>query len=122
MLVLLHHLEAWNTFATVYNLSKIAEIRLYKPEWAHAIRSSFYLIATKVQPELDVCRAWVEELKRAWYTMTFGGEEGLGGLVEAGEGLDADKMLDEWGEDFVVLGENVWRRQRDALKRKGWAE
>ncbi|KAF8429042.1 hypothetical protein EV426DRAFT_206655 [Tirmania nivea] len=120
VLILLHHLENWNTFATVYNFSRIANIRLYKPEWAHAIRSSFYLIATKVQPELDVCKAWVEELKRAWYAMTFGGEEGLGGLVEAGEGLNVDKMLDEWGEEFVVLGENVWKRQRDALKRKGW--
>lgn len=122
VLILLHHLEAWNTFATAYNLSKIANIRLYKPEWAHAIRSSFYLIATKVQPELDVCKAWVEELKRAWYTMTFGGENGLGGLVEAGEGLNVDKMLEEWGEEFVMLGENIWKTQRDALKRKGWVE
>ena len=122
MLILLHTLEAWNTFVTVYNFSKIANIRLYKPERAHGIRSSFFLMATKVQPELDVCRAWVEELKRAWYTMTFGGEEGLGDFVQAGEGLNVDKMLDEWGEEFLVLGENVWRRQRDALKRKGWVK
>jgi len=122
MLVLLHQFETWNTAATVYNFSRFANIRLYKPEFAHAIRSSFYLIATKVQPELDVCQAWVEELKRAWYTMTFGGEEGLGRMVEAGEGIDVDKMLDEWGGEFIMLGEEVWKRQRDALKGRGWVE
>ncbi|KAF8442745.1 hypothetical protein BGX38DRAFT_1095898, partial [Terfezia claveryi] len=122
MLIVLHNLEVWNTFATVYNFSRIANIALYKPEWSHAIRSSFYLIATNVQPELDVCKVWVEELKQAWYTMTFGGEEGLGSLVEVGEGLNLDTMLDEWGDEFAVLGQNVWKRQLDALKRKGWVE
>jgi len=122
MLILLHHLEAWDTATTVYNFSRFANIRLYKPKLAYGIRSSFYLIATKVQPELDVCQAWIEELKRGWYTMTFGGEGGLGGLVEAGEGIDVDKMLDEWGGEYIMLGEDVWRTQRDALKRKGWVE
>lgn len=122
MLIVLHNLESWNTFATVYNLSRIANITLYKPEKCHAIRSSFHLIATNVQPELEVCKVWVEKLKQAWYTMTFGGEEGLGSLVEVGEGLNVDTILDEWGEEFVVLGQNVWKRQLDALKRKGWVE
>ena len=122
MLILLHHLDSWNTATTVYNFSRFATIRLYKPELAYGIRSSFYLIATKVQPELDVCQAWIEELKRAWYTMTFEGEEGLGGLVEAGEGIDVDKMLDGWGGEYIMLGEDVWRRQRDAMKQKGWVK
>lgn len=122
MLILLHHLENWFTFATIYNFSRFAQVDLYKPSRAHMFRSSFYLMVTGVRPEEEVCRKWVGELREAWYAMTFGGEEGLGGMVEMGEGMDVDEMLRVWGEEFVRKGDNVWRTQRDAMKRQGWAE
>ncbi|KAF8471770.1 hypothetical protein BDZ91DRAFT_716495 [Kalaharituber pfeilii] len=120
MLVLLHNLESWNAFVTVYKFSKFACVKFHKPKRVHAIRSSFYLVATKVQPLFEACTSWVEELKRSWYAMTFGGEAGLGSLVEAGEGLEVQNLLEEWGDTFIELGEEVWRTQRDALKEKAW--
>lgn len=122
ILVSLRHLENWNTFATIYKFTKFSTVSLYKPACHYAIRSGFYLLARDVQPELAECKDWVEELKRAWYHMTFEGLHGFGDYVDAGENLDVDEVLNEWGEDFLMMGENVWRRQRDALRTKGWAD
>ena len=120
IMVWLRHLEYWNTFVTIYRFTKISTVSLYKPTRQYALKSGFYLLARNVQPELGECKDWVEELKRTWYQMTFEGLHGLGNPVDAGENLDLDKVLNEWGEDFLIMGENVWRIQRDALKMKGW--
>ena len=122
ILVSLRHLECWNTFATIYKFTKFSTVSLYKLTCHHAIRSGFFLLARNVQPEQEECKGWIEELKRAWYQMSFEGPHGFGEAVNAGEGLGVDEILNEWGEDFLVMGENVWSRQRDALRWKGWAD
>ncbi|KAI5808635.1 hypothetical protein DFH27DRAFT_522059 [Peziza echinospora] len=116
VLILLHRLEKWNTFITVYRFSKFANVRLFKPKTAFGTKSSFYLVGTNIQPENEVCKSWVEEMRQNWYTMTFGGENGFGAEVEAGAGLEVEEVLKDWGEAYVELARNIWQIQNEALK------
>lgn len=80
--MLLHKIEAWNTVELLYAISQFSPVQVFKPEKKHGIRSSFYLIARKVQPNTEAAILTIASWKRAWWHATFGGENGTGGTSD----------------------------------------
>lgn len=119
MVVLMHGADHWDTVALLYRFDKFADIRLFKPLAAHRNRSSFYLVANNIKPELAA--PWVEHLKECWYRTTFGGEDGLGGHVDIEEDLDVDLVLKEFGPRLIEMGSELWRIQKEALESWDWS-
>ncbi|RPA91504.1 hypothetical protein L873DRAFT_1714037, partial [Choiromyces venosus 120613-1] len=118
MLVLLHRVEQWNTVSLMYRFSQFADISLFKPKSAHATRSSFYLIATRVRP--DRAAPWVSHLRHCWAGLTFGGEEGRGMPLDDAEDLEVEDVLRVFGGRLISLGHEIWEAQRDALSSSKW--
>jgi hypothetical protein len=125
IIILCHKLEAWHTTHLVFNLSRFANIRLHKPNTSHKTRSSFYLIATHVQPEIEAARRTVERWKRAWRRTTFWGSK----LAEDDEGEDpavvasedrVEDVLEVFGQRLIQLGRPIWKMQANAIQSSKW--
>ncbi|KAI5843366.1 hypothetical protein DFP73DRAFT_551715 [Morchella snyderi] len=119
MIVLLHGADHWDTVGMMYRFSKFSDIHLFKPKAAHRNRSSFYLVANNIKPELAA--PWVEHLKDCWYRSTFHGEAGLGEAVDIDEDLDVEVVLKEFGEKLIEMGTELWRIQKEALESWDWS-
>ncbi|KAH7349226.1 hypothetical protein BKA66DRAFT_431577 [Pyrenochaeta sp. MPI-SDFR-AT-0127] len=74
IVALLHKLDAWDTVALLHTLSKFSSLRLFKPRKKHAIRSSFYVVAERMQPESLCFLTAIATWKKEWYTATFGSD------------------------------------------------
>ena len=51
MIVLLHRVELWTSVSLLYKFSRFSSLMLFKPTAGHAKRSSFYMVATKIDPQ-----------------------------------------------------------------------
>lgn len=125
MIILCHRLEAWHTTNLIYKFSRFSNIRVHKAKTSHQVKSSFYLIATKVQPESEEARRAVERWKRAWRRTTFWGSE----LAEEEDGKDptivdggdrVEDVLEAFGGRLIELGRPVWRLQANAIQNSWW--
>lgn len=117
LVMLLHKIEVWDTTELLHLFSRFSSIWLFKPWRKHAIRSSFYLVATDVRPETSAAKSAVETWKRAWQRATFGGEEGTGEKkTMAGEAY-VQSVLDQFGRRLIELGRPIWEIQADALSK-----
>lgn len=114
LIILLHKLESWDTMMLVREFAAFATIDLFKPVKAHAIRSSFYMIAKDVQPQSMEARLALKRYRELWHRATFGngGEFGEDEVTE-----DVATVLEEFGPRLVELGREVWRLQADALEK-----
>jgi 23S rRNA U2552 (ribose-2'-O)-methylase RlmE/FtsJ len=116
MIVLLHKVEAVDTVSLLYTFSKFSEVKLFKPTKHHAKRSSFYMIATKIQSQHREAVLAVEQWKRQWRIATFGTdsecEEEFGMACS-----EVERMLEEFGEELIRLGREVWATQSSALRK-----
>lgn len=118
MMVLLHKVESWDTVCLLHSFSKFSDVRVFKPKLGHQKRSSFYMIAQKVQTGSQEATAAVQEWKRQWKIATFSGDEEYRKFAHdsASVGsLGVHELLEEFGATLVKLGEDVWRIQADAL-------
>ena len=114
LIAVLHKPESFDTTEILRLLSGFSDIALFKPGKAHAKRSSFYMVAKNVRPQMAVkiVEAWKEE----WRIATLG-------LYNEYEGLtrrsveDTRVMLDQFGEELVELGRPVWLTQAKALEK-----
>ena len=103
--------------------SRFSEIELFKPERAHATRSSFYMIAKKVDTEKESFKLALKYFQDVWYQATFGGKDGLG---DAFIGADDDEaavmmLLTDFGAELSKLGRKIWSIQAKALSRSPYA-
>ncbi|KAI9880240.1 MAG: hypothetical protein M1830_004584 [Pleopsidium flavum] len=114
LIILLHKLETWHSMMLVRSFSTFAAVELFKPAKAHAIRSSFYMIAKNVQPQSMEAKAALEQYKRLWRRATFGDEVGVDD-DEATEEVAA--VLEEFGPRLTELGLSIWTVQAEALER-----
>ncbi|KAL2040578.1 hypothetical protein N7G274_006557 [Stereocaulon virgatum] len=133
-IMLLHKPEMWQTMRLLRIFDEIATIRLFKPAKTHATRSSFYLIATNVNPELTVAVEAVAEWKTAWKEATFPDNVDDHNDTEQNDihmGKNAEEtdeqneeevseLLESFGERLIELSEHVWRIQKDALEEAPW--
>jgi 23S rRNA U2552 (ribose-2'-O)-methylase RlmE/FtsJ len=118
LVLLLHRVETWETLCILRTFNSFADIRLFKPYKAHAIKSSFYLIARNVRPEHVEAVKAVAEWKRVWYDLTFDISEDKTSCQLTGQEIHQDvvTVLEEFGPRLIELGRPIWRMQAKALR------
>ncbi|KAK3900374.1 hypothetical protein C8A05DRAFT_36003 [Staphylotrichum tortipilum] len=129
MVILLHKADAWASVLLMYTFATFSDhLRLFKPQNAHRMRSSFYLVATGVRQGCEAAVEAVRQWKAKWRMATFGvgdgGEEGLGEgeleVLESGGEEKAKAVLQEIGPALVRMAEPVFAIQAEALRNASW--
>lgn len=69
-----------------------ASIRLFKPTKVHAKRSSFYMVATRVDSRSPQAVKAIEEWRETWKIATFGTDEEFKEVIRASE-ADVEDVL-----------------------------
>ena len=128
IVVLLHKIDSWDTVLTLRAFDLFASIALFKPLAAHKARGSFYLIAKNVQPHHQDALVAIQDWTKAWKDATFHALTGEGredvfpgnGNESTALGRYVTKVMDEFGERLVTLGENAWKIQEEAIRKSAW--
>lgn len=110
LVILLHRLDYWDSVQLLHTFSGFSNIQLFKSANHHAIRSSFYLVATNVQPKSPAAAAAIETWKRAWSSATFDFRR------EESTTEEAAICLNAFGETLIRLGTPIWKIQLEALR------
>ncbi|KAJ9608352.1 hypothetical protein H2200_007340 [Cladophialophora chaetospira] len=126
LIMLLHKVETWHTLQILHAFSKFADLRLFKPERIHGNRSSFYMIATNVQPTSEAAQNAVEEWKGIWKEATLAKSsstrEERSARPATEEEEEVRKVLDDFGERVIELAEPIWGVQKAALSKQPWTQ
>ena len=118
MVVLLHKAEAPNTIEVLQQFERFSTVRLVKPKAAHAIRSSFYLVAKDIQVEHPAAIQAVAGWKRTWEVATFGSIEDYAALMHR-DAAHGQKLVDEYVAPVLAgKAKTIWSIQSQALERK----
>lgn len=126
LVMLLHKVEMWQTMKLLSIFDKISQLQLFKPMTCHKPRGSFYLIAKHVQPLQQEALAAVNEWKMAWKEATFpvnASREDQDRLDRAEKNelnKEVSRLLIDFGERLIEIGEPVWQIQKDALREASW--
>lgn len=128
MVILLHKIDSWDTVLTLRAFDQFASIVLFKPLAAHKARGSFYLVAKNVQPHHKDALMAVQDWTKAWEDATFrawtgeGREDAFSGNRSDSTALSqhVTKVMDEFGERLITLGENAWKTQEEAIRKSYW--
>jgi hypothetical protein len=116
IVALLHKVDAWDTVTLLHTLSKFSSLRSFKPEKKHAIRSSFYVVAERVQPQsVDALQA-VATWKKEWYIATFGSAAEYRDNHDELH-RDVDDVLSDFGTELIHIGRPIWSIQSAALRK-----
>lgn len=117
MIVLLHKLEAWDTVEVLYEFNKFSSVRIFKSKKSHAIRSSFYIIASNVQSQSDDALKAIAKWQNVWTLATFVlDEDSLRSVLDFQGHLDVERVLQDFGDDLIRLGSGIWSIQATALR------
>ncbi|SMQ49171.1 unnamed protein product [Zymoseptoria tritici ST99CH_3D7] len=119
MIVLLHKIERWEVLKLLYHFNKFSDVSVFKPERIHASRSSFYLVAKKVQSQSEAARAVLQEWKKEWEVTTFGTAEEIEEVLRKDD-EKVKEVLEEFADKLGGLGEIVWGIQANALETSKW--
>ncbi|KAL5411299.1 hypothetical protein PMIN04_010310 [Paraphaeosphaeria minitans] len=122
MVVLLRKLENWDVLRLLHQFSSFADIQLFKPQKKHAVRSTFYLVAKNVQPDVESAKAALDEWKKNWSRATFGD---IGRTGENAREVDAEtvqEIVGEFGQKLIELATPLWKIQASALKRQDFTK
>ncbi|KAL3462792.1 FtsJ-like methyltransferase family protein [Aspergillus heterothallicus] len=114
MIVLLHRVEAIASVQLLYTFEKFASVRLFKPTNAHAKRSSFYMVASKVKSDCEEAANAIATWKRMWKAATFGIDEEYYEAIRD-NGQDDEVLIRDFGKRLTMLGKHVWNLQANAL-------
>lgn len=121
MIVLMHKAETRHSLCIFYAFSKFARVRLFKPDVQHQHRSSFYMIATDVQSQGEAAQRVVKQWTSEWKAATFGTDEEFREALHSNS-VDIDKVLKEFGEQWVGMGREVWSLQIKGLQKKSFTQ
>lgn len=117
MIALLHKLEAWDTVEVLYEFNKFSSMHLFKSKKSHAIRSSFYLIASNVQSQSDDALKAIAKWQNVWTLATLVlDEDSLRSVLDFQGHLDVERVLQDSGDDLIRLGNGIWSIQATALR------
>ncbi|MCJ1309250.1 hypothetical protein MMC25_002908 [Agyrium rufum] len=114
MVVLLHKVEAIDTVTLLHTFSGFSSVQLFKPARNHAKRSSFYMIASNIQPQHNEAKAAVERWQRQWKVATFGTDQQYQEEISV-TCPDAGILVADFGSELVRLGRPIWKIQKEAL-------
>ncbi|KAI1393117.1 uncharacterized protein F4822DRAFT_439325 [Hypoxylon trugodes] len=121
MVVLLHRLEAWDTADLLRAFCKFATVRTLKPTTSHTRRSSFYMVATRIQSRHPEAIRLVESWKNIWKIATFGSDEDYQRALR-NDSSNAEKLLEEFGPRLERSGSRIWKVQSNALAKAPWCK
>ena len=119
MIILLHKVDAWESVKLLFQFNSFASIQLFKPIKTHGCRSSFYLIATNVNPQHLAATSAVAGWKNDWKEATFAYKEDTTDFLKARlrNTNEESHVLTEFGSTVISLGEPIWAIQRDHLRK-----
>jgi len=116
MVILLHKVEAWPTVFLLHKFHKFSTIKLFKSVTSHALRSSFYLIATGISIEHPEVDFMIRHYKSLWRLATFGTDDEYEAFLRDNAATVLE-VLQEFGATLIDLGSHVWTIQKNALHR-----
>ncbi|KAH0532861.1 hypothetical protein TsFJ059_001497 [Trichoderma semiorbis] len=116
LVAVMHKPEEIHTAELLHIFSKFSEISLFKPKRSHAKRSSFYMVAKKIDTCSNQAIEAKEIWKREWIDSTLGTADDCASLSKR-TADDARKLLDGYGTELVKLGRPIWATQVAGLKR-----
>lgn len=118
LIILLHNLNSFHSMMLIRSFCKFATVELFKPKRAHAIRSSFYMVAKDVKPHSAEAKIALEKYKSLWHNATFGHGVGVGkSAKDDGDIVDFPAVLEDFGPTLAELGRGIWTIQADALEK-----
>ncbi|KAI1135733.1 hypothetical protein F5Y05DRAFT_393016 [Hypoxylon sp. FL0543] len=119
LVMLLHKPDALDTALLLWTLSTFAQLRLFKPQRKHALRSSFYVLATNVHANSSEAARAIASWKRSWAVATLGTDEEWKAHREENvfNSNIAQDLTKEFGRELIRMSEPVWAIQASALKR-----
>ena len=115
MVVLLHKLEAEDNVRLLHTFTKFATVQTYKYPIEHSKTSSFYMVATDIQPAHPACVSAMSRWTELWKVATFGTEEDYDMAINANYS-DINTLLKEFGAELMELGERPWSVQAHGLE------
>ncbi|KAL7954863.1 hypothetical protein V8C34DRAFT_293244 [Trichoderma compactum] len=119
LVAVMHKPEEIHTAELLQIFSRFSKIYLFKPKKAHAKRSSFYMVAKKIDTCSNQAIEAREIWKREWIDSTLGTADEIASLSKR-TADDARKLLDDYGTELVKIGRPIWATQVSGLKR--WLE
>ncbi|KAM0432239.1 hypothetical protein ACHAPT_004777 [Fusarium lateritium] len=114
MVILLQKLDSWSCFNLIRDFTKFSAVQLFKHPHYHRMRSSFYLVAKNIQAGSVSAKGLVSEWKEKYKISTVGTDEEYSKMLQVSS-QDAQAALDEFGDEFVAMGRNIWELQADSL-------
>lgn len=114
MVIRLHKFETWDTAKLIWTFAKFSSVKLLKPKRGHVKRSSFYMIASKVQCQHPGGLQRVIKWKEIWRSAISGSESDLRELIWNEEPCVEDFIVNI-GDDLISSGKNFWKIQAGAL-------
>lgn len=120
MIVLLHRSGRVRIFRLLRMFCRFSQVQIFKPAKAHAIKSSFYLVAKNIQPESPACIEAMNLFKLVWERATLKDESASSALLYRDLGLVEESLqpeLEDFGHTFVELIRHTWKLQADALEK-----
>lgn len=118
MIVLLHRINNVRTFRLINLLHECSSIQLFKPPKSHAIKSSFYLLASNVQSESQACLNAMAMFKHIWEHTTFETTSDATYRLCNEFSLEHRSLseeLEEFGSRYIELARPIWNVQANAL-------
>ena len=128
IVIILHKIDRWDTVLTLRAFDRFANITLFKPLAGHKARGSLYLVAKNIQPDHKEALVAVQDWTKSWKDATFRAlpAEGRADASPGNEnedmvlGQQVTEVMDDFGERLIMLGENIWRIQKEAIEKSSW--
>ncbi|KAK7727562.1 hypothetical protein SLS53_003885 [Cytospora paraplurivora] len=121
MVVLMHRAESRNSLYLFHIFSKFGKVCLFKPDFEHQHRSSFYMIVTNIQSQDEAAQRAVKQWTSEWKAATFCTEEEYREWLRSNT-VDLNELLEEFGKEWVELSREVWNLQIKGLQRKSFTK
>lgn len=116
LVAVMHKPEEIHTAELLQTFSRFSEISLFKPKRAHAKRSSFYMVAKKIDTGSNQAIQAKEIWKKEWIDSTLGTADDCANLSKR-TADDARKLLDGYGTELVTIGRPIWATQITGIRK-----
>lgn len=116
LIVVSHRPEMLDTAEMLRVFCSFSDVVLFKPNKAHAKRSSFYMVAKDVRPRSQAAIEAVNGWREEWQMATLRTKDEYADLMRRSP-EDTQTVFEQFGEELVALARPVWAMQAKALKR-----
>lgn len=120
IVALLHQVYNPRVLRLLKAFDRISQITLFKPPFCHAKRTSFYLVAKNVDPQHEVARCLLRDMRKSWRARTanaFNMEIPGNPMESNDEEEDMEDIMQSFGGKLITLAEPVWKIQTEAMEK-----